>query len=106
MIHLKLVGKRIEVQAPFQHREAIKALGAYPDVKWNAERKVWSIDARLYDKLARSMGQEFAPLTYDFFCGLPAPEIRTGYYAAMKRNAEAAERDRKQRFSRKAQVWQ
>lgn len=98
VIHLTLAGKRITVRSEYKHRDAIKALAAWPDVKWLPERKVWSIDARLYDKLAGACGADFAPLTMEFLAALPPPEAQCyGYFESVKRNAELEKKGRKRR---------
>lgn len=104
MIHLTLAGKRIEVRGAYEQREVIKSLDSPPGVKWLPALKAWSLDARLYDKLAEACGRDFAPLSYEFLAALPLPEARRyGYFGSVRRNAEAAEaKGRVSRYGKRA----
>jgi hypothetical protein len=64
-------GHTLTVRADYAHREEIKALASYPDIRWHPESKSWLLDARLFDKLSERLGHEFAPLTMGLLEALP-----------------------------------
>ena len=103
MIHLQhFDATHIAVHAPYQHKDAIKQLADWPDVRWDGATKCWLCHARLYDKLAAALGADFAPLAYEFFCGLPAPDAplpaRDMYAVAAAKEAKL----RKAKYSQNA----
>jgi len=61
----------IAIKGGYEHRNTIKALAPYPDVKWAAEAGVWLVEACMWDKLVTYLGAHFAPLSYEFLCALP-----------------------------------
>jgi hypothetical protein len=68
-------GHTLTVRADYAHREEIKALASYPDIRWHPESKSWLLDARLFDKLSERLGQHFAPLPVEFFERLPPRDL-------------------------------
>lgn len=81
----------------YEHRDAIKMLADYPDVRWHAESKAWLVDSRLWDDLALAVGKWLTG-TPDFWCTFSiyaptpaAPKRRTKQQImAEKREQQAA----------------
>lgn len=61
----------IALQADYAHRDDIKALAPYPEVRWHSEKRVWLVDARLLPKVINWFADVLAPLTLDFVFGYP-----------------------------------
>jgi len=51
----------------YEHRDAIKALSDYPDVRFDAESKAWLVDNRMFDDLVLALGAYIAPLPVEFW---------------------------------------
>jgi hypothetical protein len=65
----------LAVRNVFEHKETLRGLSSYPDVRWFGEGKCWLVTAQLYDKLAEALGQHFAPLPVEFFERLPPRDL-------------------------------
>jgi hypothetical protein len=72
MISLSLHSpKYIALRSDFAHKEQIKALADYPDVKWDGESKTWLMHVELMDKLIANLGDVLSPLEVDFVMTMP-----------------------------------
>jgi hypothetical protein len=85
----------------YAHKDAIKMLADYPDVRWDAESKAWLCDNRLWDDLALALGPWIAPHSPDFWCDFqeyepppanPRRRTKQQIMAQKKQDAEAAGR--------------
>jgi hypothetical protein len=105
MLHLtRHDAKYIAVQAPYSCKDTIKSLAPWPDVKWSQESKVWLVRVELFDKLAETLGADFAPLEYDMLAQIPvAPPLR-GPQSASDMARARDERIRKQKYQRKVKA--
>jgi len=65
----------IALESDYRHKDAIKELAGYPDVKWHAESRRWLVHALLLEKVIRTLGAEIAPASVDFWLGYPIPEL-------------------------------
>jgi hypothetical protein len=61
----------IALSGAYEHKEAIKALGAYPDVQWHPSTGRWLLHAGLLDKLLDQMARYIMPPSVDFWLGYP-----------------------------------
>jgi hypothetical protein len=66
-------GTYIALQSDFLHNEQIKALGDYPDIKWDRERRMWLMHCALIIMLFQRLGDWIAPMTVEFACTFPLP---------------------------------
>lgn len=85
-------GRYLELTRCYEWKDIIKTLAPAPDVLWDASRKVWRVDARLFDKLASLLGQHFAPIDAEIFLRLPeqgAPPPRKPSHADKQAAAHA-----------------
>ena len=98
MIHITQHDARyLALRNCYEHRDAIKMLADYPDVRWHAESKAWLVDSRLWDDLALAVGRWLTG-TPDFWLGFsiyappPAQKRRTKQQimAQKRQDAEAA----------------
>lgn len=95
MISVALAGKWLELSGgTYEHRATIMQLADYPDVQWDATRKIWRIDARLFAKLADHLANHLAPMDADTLMRLPVGE------RAMRK----ARRSKKQALADKAET--
>jgi hypothetical protein len=93
MIELSIRDKKyLSLRSDFAHREAIKSLADYPDVKWDAESRTWLMHVELMDKLIHILGDQLAPLDVDFVMTMPlrapAERKRTTRQQVMAEKAE------------------
>lgn len=75
MITIHLHDKRyIALQNDFRHKDDIKSLAPYPEVKWDADRRMWLVDGSLMWKLISYLGEYIAPLSLDVIFEYPIPK--------------------------------
>jgi len=81
----------------YEHRDAIKALADYPDVRWDKAAGAWLVDNRMFDQLAEVLGPWLAPASVSFWMEFtpyePPPVQRrrtTRQIMADKRQEQAA----------------
>ena len=60
----------IALQSDYAHKDAIKALGEYPDRKWDAERRMWLLHIGLWAALVRALGPHLQG-SPEFWMGFP-----------------------------------
>jgi hypothetical protein len=81
----------------YAHKDAIKMLADYPDVRWHKASGAWLVDNRLYDALADVLGKWLCAMP-DFWLefeeyvpppGQPRRKSRR-QYMAQKREEQAA----------------
>lgn len=93
MISLLLYDEKyIALASDFRHKDAIKALAPYPDVKWSATDKLWLVDAELLPAVLHYLAGDLAPLTLDFIFGYPIPQPRPPAKRAPRRRNRKEER--------------
>jgi hypothetical protein len=63
--------KYLALRSDFAHKDSIKALADYPDVKWDGDSKVWLVHVELMDKLIANLGDVINPLDVDFVMAMP-----------------------------------
>ena len=65
----------IALQSDYRHKDAIKSLADYPDVRWSKKRCMWLIEVALLPNLYFFLGDVIAPASADFWmeCPLPRP---------------------------------
>ena len=103
MLHLtRHDAKYIAVQAEYRHKDTIKALAPWPDVRWDADSKSWLIRVELYDKLAETLGADFAPLEYDMLAQIPVATPLRGPQSASDMARARDKRTRKAKYGRRA----
>ena len=64
----------ISLQSDFRHKDAIKALGPWPDIQWHPELRRWLVDVRLLGALYDALGGQIAPASPEFWMTLPLPK--------------------------------
>jgi hypothetical protein len=102
VIHLtRHDAKYIAVQAPYSCKDTIKALAPWPDVKWDADSKHWLIRIELFDKLAETLGADFAPLEYDMLAQIPVAVPLRGPQSASDMARARDERVRKAKYAKR-----
>ena len=81
----------------YEHRDAIKMLSDYPDVRWDKAAGAWLVDNRMFDQLAEVLGPWLAPASVSFWMEFtpyeppPKPVRRTkAQIMAEKRQDKAA----------------
>jgi hypothetical protein len=98
MIHLTHHDARyLALRNCYAHKDAIKMLADYPDVRWDKASGAWLVDNRLYDALADVLGKWLCAAP-DFWCDFhtyeppPAQPRRKSrrQYMAQKREEQAA----------------
>lgn len=57
----------------YAYKEHIKALGSYPDVRWDAAEKCWLLDLWLLPHLYEALPDVIAPMPAEFWLALPLP---------------------------------
>lgn len=75
----------IALESDYRHKEPIKALATYPDVRWCKERRMWLLDVDLLQKLYFFMGDDIAPASADFWMECPLPKPRNKQAAPRRR---------------------
>lgn len=97
MITVILAGKWLELTGgTYPHRVTIMQLAGYPDVQWDADRRRWLVDARLWPKLWHELGEYIAPVSADVLMALPIDAPGAGSARRTRRAAVERAKVRKQ----------
>lgn len=94
MITLHLQDKHyIALQSDYAHKDAIKALGEYPDRKWDGERRMWLLHLGLWPALVAALGL-YLQGSPEFWMGFPEtkqPNPKRRRRRTYEERAQAAE---------------
>ena len=89
----------------YAHRDVIKALADYPEVKWDSGSRRWLIHAGLLDKLIYYLGEHVTG-SVDFWMGYPLEPVSLVKARKLSRAQVEVERRKKAREDLKeAQRW-
>jgi len=57
----------------YPYRERLKALGLYPDLRFDSDERCWLLDLRTLPMLYSALGDAIAPMSPEFWLTLPLP---------------------------------
>lgn len=79
MITIELAdNKYFALRSAFEDKDRVKALGDYPDVKWDAVTRRWLVHAALWVKVVSQLADLLNPIDPDVAMALPIykPNLR------------------------------